>query len=85
MLDRALGDLDTANDWYAEALTLHQRLASPVLVAWTQAAWAGLLLDRNQPGDATHAHLMIDEARHAAHGRGWGLVEHAITAAASEG
>jgi DNA-binding SARP family transcriptional activator len=81
MLDRSLGDLDAADAWYAEALELHQRLASPVLVAWTQAAWAGLLLERNDTGDAPAAHSMLEDAQSAAEGHGWRLVENAITEA----
>lgn len=77
MVDHMLGELDTADRWYAEALTLHERLASPVLVAWTKAAWAALLNDRDQRGDQDRAHKMVDDAMEQARRNGWGLVEQA--------
>jgi tetratricopeptide (TPR) repeat protein len=77
MIDHALGDLDSADDWYREALTLHERLASPVLVAWTQAAWSALLRDRDHDGDRKRARELLDQAIEPALRHGWGLIESA--------
>jgi ATP/maltotriose-dependent transcriptional regulator MalT len=79
MVDHALGDLDRANDWYGEALTLHERLASPVLVAWTKVAWASLLSDRDRQGDLERARRMLEEAIGEARANGWGFIEQAAS------
>ena len=44
---------DEADEWFSQALAFHEAMEAPFFVALTQAAWAGLLADRDQPGDAT--------------------------------
>ena len=46
-----------------EALELHERIRSPVLVAHTHAAWAALLADRDQGDDHDRARTMARRAR----------------------
>jgi hypothetical protein len=61
-LDHLLGRHDDADRWFAEAMTIHQRLESPLFVAYTQAAWAALLADRGAPGDHERARALAEEA-----------------------
>jgi ATP/maltotriose-dependent transcriptional regulator MalT len=75
LLAQCLGELDEADDWFAEALALHERLEAPFLVAWTQSSWAGLLTERGGPGDLPHARKMLDRAVTVAGERGFGFVE----------
>jgi class 3 adenylate cyclase len=74
-LDHLSGTYDDAERWFIEALELHERLRSPVLVAYTQAAWAALLADRNQDDDRTRARSMAQAALNAAVAGGYGYVE----------
>ena len=57
-----------------EALTIHQRMESPLLVTYTQAAWASLLADRDHPDDPTHARDMAHHALAAATACGFGYI-----------
>jgi class 3 adenylate cyclase/tetratricopeptide (TPR) repeat protein len=75
LLDHLVGRYDDADAWFAEALELHQRVRSPVLIAYTQAAWAALLADRNQGNDHTRARAMAQAALDAAIAGGYGYVE----------
>ena len=50
-------------------------MEAPFFVAWTQVAWADLLADRNQPGDAQQAQALADAALPVATERGFGYVE----------
>ena len=74
LLEHALGELDAADEWFAEALILHRRLRSPVLVAQTRAAWATLLADRCGDGDRAHAVELAQAAHAAAVEGGYGRV-----------
>ena len=75
LLAHRLEELDEADGWFAEALTLHQRLNAPLQVAWTQSTWAELLADRDGPGDIDRARPMAEEALSVASRRGYGFVE----------
>ena len=75
LLDHLLGDHDTAEQWFTEALELHERVRSPILIAQTQAAWATLLADRNRGDDHDRAHTMAQAALGAAATGGYGYVE----------
>jgi class 3 adenylate cyclase len=74
-LDHVAGTYDDAERWYTEALELHERLRSPILVAYTRAAWAALLADRNQNNDRTRARTMARAAFNAALAGGYGYIE----------
>ncbi len=75
LLDRLVGDHDGADRWFAESLEVHQRLRSPILVAATRAAWAGLLADRDQGDDYERAREMAHAALEPASAGGWGYIE----------
>jgi len=75
LLAHALDRYDEANQWFAEALACHERMQAPYFVAFTQTAWAALLFDRNQPGDAESARAFLDAALPVATERGYGYVE----------
>jgi hypothetical protein len=53
-----------------------------VLVAWTKAAWANLLFDRDHGDDRARAETLRDQALDAARGRDWGPVEQTANAKA---
>ncbi len=59
----------------AAALAFHEAMEAPFFVALTQTAWADLLSDRDQPGDAQRARALIDAALPVARERGYGYVE----------
>jgi hypothetical protein len=73
-LDHLLGRLDEADAWFTEAMALHERLESPVLIAHTQAAWAATLADRDTGDDQTRAVEMAERAYAVATERGYGYV-----------
>jgi hypothetical protein len=75
LLATALDRYDEADTWFVEALICHERMESPYFVAFTQTAWAALLIDRNQPGDAERARALIDAALPVSTERGYGYVE----------
>jgi hypothetical protein len=75
MLDHLIGDYDTAENWFTEALALHERVRSPVLVAQTNYACAALLADRGRDDDHERAHQMASAALDAATAGGYGYVE----------
>ena len=75
MIDHLLGRHDDANHWFGEAMALHQRFESPLLVAQTNAAWAGLLADRGTGNDHERARAMATDALTAATSGGYGYIE----------
>ena len=75
LLDHLSGRYDDAEQWFTEALQLHERLQSPILVAHTHAAWAALLADRNQLDDHTRARVMAQQALDTATTGGYGYIE----------
>jgi tetratricopeptide (TPR) repeat protein len=75
LLDHAAGRNEEADHWFAEALELHDRVGSPILAAYTQAAWAALLADRNQNDDHARAREMATAALDAAVAGGYGYIE----------
>lgn len=75
LLDHLVGDHDAAAAWFTEALALHERVRSPILVAETQAAWAALLVDRGRGDDHARARAMAQAALDAASAGGYGYIE----------
>jgi hypothetical protein len=73
-LDHLLGRFDDADAWFTEAMTLHERLESPVFIAHTQAAWAALLADRDIGDDHRRAVEMAETALEASTAGGYGYV-----------
>ena len=66
---------DDADQWYRQALTLHEALEARFFVALTQTSWAELLADRDEPGDAQRARDLAGGALPAATRGGYGYVE----------
>jgi len=62
LLDHLVGRLDDAEQWFNEALALHQRVRSPILIGATQASWAAVLADRAAPKDLIRAHALAQSA-----------------------
>jgi tetratricopeptide (TPR) repeat protein len=75
LLAHVLDRYDEADQWFTEALALHERMESPFFSAFTQTAWAALLADRNQPGDTQHARALLDAALPVATAGGYGYIE----------
>jgi tetratricopeptide (TPR) repeat protein len=75
LLAQTLGRHDEADDWFAKALELHEAMHAPYFIAVTQAAWAGLLAERDQPGDRQRARALVADALTVAVDRGYGYVE----------
>jgi tetratricopeptide (TPR) repeat protein len=75
LLAHTLDRDDEAERWFSQALAMHETMKAPFFVALTQAAWADLLTDRNQPGDAQRAQALVDAALPVASERGYGHVE----------
>jgi class 3 adenylate cyclase/tetratricopeptide (TPR) repeat protein len=74
-LDHLLGRYDDAEHWFTEALELHQRVRSPVLIAQTHASWAEMLTDRDQGDDHARARKIARAALDAAITGGYGYIE----------
>jgi len=75
LLDHLTRRLDEADAWFREAMDLHQQLRSPLLVACTRAAWAGLLADRARDDDGRHARALARQALAISTVNGYGYVE----------
>lgn len=74
LLDHLSGRYDDAEQWFTEALQLHERVRSPILIAHTHAAWAALLADRNRDDDHTRARVMVQQALDTATTSGYGYI-----------
>jgi hypothetical protein len=59
----------------ARARLRARRTESPLLTAYTDAAWAALLADRDQGDDRTRAREMAEHALAAATAGGYGYAE----------
>ena len=70
----ALGRFDDAEQLYAEAIDLAQRLGAPTFVAATRVQWAKTLLDPAGPQDVTRAKELAQQALATAEELGLGRV-----------
>ena len=75
MIDYLLGRHDDANHWWGGAMAMHQRFESQLLVAQTNAAWAGLLADRGTGDDRERARAMATDTLTATTSGGYGYIE----------
>ena len=66
---------DEAEQWFRQALAVHEAMQAPFFVALTQTAWANLLADRLKPGDALQARELAAAALPVARECGFGHVE----------
>jgi hypothetical protein len=58
----ALGRFDDAEQFFAEAIDLSERLGAPSFVAGIRAQWAETLLDPNGPHDVSRAKALAQQA-----------------------
>ena len=74
-LDHGLGRFDDAERWFAEADTIHRRMESPLLVAYSDVGLAALLAGRGRPGDAERARDLAEQVLSVATPGGYGYIE----------
>jgi class 3 adenylate cyclase/tetratricopeptide (TPR) repeat protein len=72
-IDRALGTLastleryEQAEDHFAAAAEIEQRLGAPLLLARTRVSWAGALIARGWPEDRDRAQHLLEQAEEVA-------------------
>ncbi len=70
-LDHLLGDLDAADGWFAAADAVHRRMGSPLLTAYSDAAWAAVLAERGRDDDGERARELARSALDVADERGF--------------
>ena len=75
LLAHTLDRQEEAERWFDQALAIHEAMDAPFFVAMTQTAWAELLADRDQPGDADRARALVATALPVASQRGFGYIE----------
>jgi ATP/maltotriose-dependent transcriptional regulator MalT len=80
-LDHVLGDLDGAVTWSEQADALHRNLASPLLIAYSDAARAAVLADRGQGDDHDRARRLATQALEASTSGGYGDIARTATEA----
>lgn len=74
-LEHLLGRYDDADESFQRAYDVHDQLRCPLLVSLTEAAWAGLLIDRAEGADQQRARAMAERAYRVASDGGYGSVE----------
>jgi DNA-binding SARP family transcriptional activator/tetratricopeptide (TPR) repeat protein len=75
LLATTVRHFDAADVDFAHAAAEHERLEAAPWLALTRLAWAGMLLTRNQQGDAEHARELLDQALDTARELGLAMVE----------
>jgi len=75
MLDHLLGRHDDAERRFEEAMAIHDGMESPLLVAYTDAAWSALLADRDRGDDRQRARAMAERAVTVATAGGYGDIQ----------
>ncbi len=70
-----VGDTATAERWFEEAMAIHDGMESPLLVAYTDAAWSALLADRDLGDDRQRARAMAERAVTVATAGGYGDIQ----------
>jgi hypothetical protein len=63
MLAACLGRWDDAERHFTDAFAMNERFGARPSIVRTRRAWAGMLLDRNAPGDAARARDLIAAGR----------------------
>jgi DNA-binding SARP family transcriptional activator/tetratricopeptide (TPR) repeat protein len=71
----AANRLDEADDAFAEAAAVHERIEAPIELARTHVNWAHMLATRKQPGDTEKARGLLETALETADRLGLGTVE----------
>ena len=74
-LAHLLGNHQEAESFFRSALSIHERLEAPYLIALTKLDYADLLIDGAAIGDAKKAREMIGQALDVAQEYGYGALE----------
>ena len=74
-LDHLSSRYDDAAAWFTKAMQIHEQLESPLLIAYTNAAWAELLAERDHADDRAQAVVKARDALAAAVAGGFGYIE----------
>jgi tetratricopeptide (TPR) repeat protein len=80
-LATVLGRYDDAEEYFARAASVGDRLAAPFFAARTDLQWGKMLGLRHAPGDIDKARTLLTRAHNAASGCGYGIVERRAGAA----
>jgi class 3 adenylate cyclase/tetratricopeptide (TPR) repeat protein len=75
ILAAASGDFDEAERRFADAGQMHDRIRAPIWLARTRLEWARMLINRDGPGDAEQARLLLGQALVTARERGLASIE----------
>jgi DNA-binding SARP family transcriptional activator/tetratricopeptide (TPR) repeat protein len=69
------GRFDEADEAFAQAVAVHERIEAPTELARTRVDWARMLASRAQPGDADRARTLLDPALSTASNLGLATIE----------
>jgi tetratricopeptide (TPR) repeat protein len=70
------GRLDEADDAFAQAAAVHERIDAPIELARTRLNWAEVLVVRDRRGDRDRALELLESAARTAEALGLGTVRH---------
>ena len=70
----AIGDVEAADNFFAEAAATNDRIGAASWLARTRLQWARHLLDAGRPTDATRAASLLEQASAAASALGMAKV-----------
>lgn len=79
ILATTMAQWDAAEQHFADAVALNTHMGARPWLAYTQHAYATMLLTRNQPGDRERATALLDEALTAAGALGMRVLEARLT------
>ena len=85
LLAAAMGRHDEAQEHFAAAAEVHERVDAPIFLARTRLDWAQSLLARGGPGDAERVQEMVEQARATAREHGCVTLEARAVAALGAG
>ncbi len=60
------GRLDEADEAFAQAAAVHERIDAPIELARTHVNWAGMIASRHEPGDPDRALVLLEPALNTA-------------------
>ena len=84
ILATMVGRHEQAEDHFAGAAELDERLGAPLLLARTRAGWARALIARGRPADIERAEQMLGQAEEVAARLGGGLVSREVAECRAE-
>ena len=74
-LATVLGRYDEAEDYFTRAAEFSERAGAKFLAAKTDLGWAGMLIERDAPGDAERARDLLGEAHTVAAANGYARLQ----------